>query len=102
MESRDKRRHAKESMIQIGDTVLVKQYKQNKLKTRFNKMPYIVLGRKGTKVTAEHSNHRITRNLSHFKRVNANVNSQYNSSTVILNMNVIMIIIMNSMLNKKM
>ena len=76
----DKRRHAKESTIQIGDTVLVKQYKQNKLTTRFNKTPYIVIDRKGTKVTAENSKHRITRNVSHFKRVNADANNQSYSS----------------------
>ena len=72
----DKRRHAKESTIQIGDTVLVKQYKENKLTTRFNKTPYIVIDRKGTKVTAENLKHRITRNVSHFKRVNADANNQ--------------------------
>ena len=70
----DKRRHAKESTIQVGDTVLVRQYKQNKLTTTFNKVPYIVVSRKGTKVTAENSKHKITRNVSHFKRVNAHVN----------------------------
>ena len=80
----------------------MKHYKQNKLTTRFNKTPYIAIDRKGTKVTTEHSKHRITRNVSHFQRVNSDVNSQYNSSTVNPNMNVIMIIIMNSMLNKKM
>ena len=70
----DKKRHAKESTIQVGDTVLVRQYKQNKLTTTFNKVPYIVVSRKGTKVTAENSKHKITRNVSHFKRVNAHVN----------------------------
>ena len=76
----DKRRHAKESTIQIGDTVLVKQYKQNKLTTRFNKTPYFVIDRKGMKVTVENSKHRITRKVSHFKRVNADVNSQSHCS----------------------
>ena len=76
----DKRRNAKESTIEIGDTVLVKQTKQNKLTTRFNKTPYTVINRKGTKVTAENSKHRITRNVSHFKRVNASVNRQPDSS----------------------
>jgi len=33
-------------------------------------MPHIVVCRKGTKVTAENAKHRITRNVSHFKRVN--------------------------------
>ena len=76
----DKHRHAKESNIKIGDTVLVKQYKKNKLTSRFNKMPYIVVCRKGTKVTAENAKHRITRNVSHFKRVNTYVNRQHHCS----------------------
>ena len=76
----DKRRNAKESTIEIGDTVLVKQIKQNKLTTRFNKTPYTVINRKGTKVIAENSKHRITRNVSHLKRVNASVNRQPDSS----------------------
>ncbi len=67
----DKRRNAKESEIKVGDTVLVKQQKQNKLTTRFSKTPYVVVSRTGTKVTAENANHRITRNVSHFKRINA-------------------------------
>ena len=72
----DKRRHAKKSTIEIGDTLLVKQIKQNKLTTRFNKTPYTVINRKVTKVTAENSKHCITRFVSHFKRVNASVNRQ--------------------------
>ena len=58
----------------------MKQMKQNKLTTRFNKTPYVVINRKGTKVTTENSKHRITRNVSHFKRVNASVNCQADSS----------------------
>lgn len=73
----DKRRHAKKSTIKIGDTLLVRQIKQNKLTTRFNKMPCVVINRKCTKVTAENSKHRITRNVSHFKRINAYVNRQH-------------------------
>ena len=59
-----KRRHAKERTIQISDTALVRQYKQKKLITRFNKTP-----RKGTKVTTENSKQRITSDESHFKVV---------------------------------
>eukprot|EP00794_Sanderia_malayensis_P005113 gene5112-biopygen4171 len=66
----DRRRHAKESSITIGDSVLVKQMKKNKLTSRFNKTPYIVIERKGTQVTAENATHQITRNVSHFKKVN--------------------------------
>ena len=65
----DKRRNAKESDIKVGDTVLVKQIRKNKLYSRFNKTPYIVIERKGTTITAENANkRRITRNVSHFKK----------------------------------
>ena len=43
-------------------------------------MPYIVIDRKRVKVTAENSKHRITRNVSHFKRANADISSQYHCS----------------------
>ena len=66
----DQRRHAKESPIKIGDTVLVKQKRNNKLSSRFNKTPYMVVDRRGTQVIAENNQkHRVTRNISHFKRI---------------------------------
>eukprot|EP00795_Rhopilema_esculentum_P009696 gene9696-18159_t len=49
----DKKRHAKESDIAIGDTVLVKQQYKNKFSSRFDKAPYKVIQRKGTMITAE-------------------------------------------------
>ena len=65
----DKKRHARPSDIAVGDTVLVKQDKKNKLSTRFNTTPYIVISRQGSKVTAENDTHCITRNVSSFKRL---------------------------------
>ena len=69
-ENTDRAQRAKASGIDIGDTVLVKQPKQNKLSTNFNPDPYIVIERKGTMLTAynEGKDHTITRNISHFKR----------------------------------
>ena len=65
----DNRRNAKESSIKVGDTVLVKQKRQNKLTSRFNKTPYVVIQRKGTQVIAENNQkHRVKRNVSHFKK----------------------------------
>eukprot|EP00795_Rhopilema_esculentum_P012136 gene12136-2740_t len=64
----DKKRHAKESDIAIGDTVLVKQQYKNKFSSRFDKAPYKVIQRKGTMITAENKTRRITRNVSHFKK----------------------------------
>ncbi|XP_065067305.1 uncharacterized protein K02A2.6-like [Rhopilema esculentum] len=70
----NQRRNAKESSIAVGDTVLVKQQRRNKITSRFNKTPYLVVERKGTQVTAENSQkHRVTRNVSHFKRFNNSV-----------------------------
>ena len=65
----DRRRQARESEIKVGDHVLVKQDRKNKFSSRFNNVPYVVISRKGTKVTAENANkHQILRNVSHFKR----------------------------------
>eukprot|EP00795_Rhopilema_esculentum_P003255 gene3255-biopygen1481 len=78
----DKKRHAKESDIAIGDTVLVKQQYKNKFSSRFDKAPYKVIQRKGTMITAENKTRRITRNVSHFKKFPARVD-QHEGSTVI-------------------
>ena len=72
----DKRRHARESDISVGDTVLVKQQYKNKFTSRFDKTPYTVILRKGTMITAENDTRRITRNVSHFKKFNARVDRQ--------------------------
>ena len=39
----DIERHAKETHIKVGDIVLLKQPKENKLSTRFNPKPYQVV-----------------------------------------------------------
>ena len=65
----DRKRHTKSRKIQIGDQVLVKQRKRNKLSANFDIVPYLVTNVKGTMITA-HSptiNKMITRNISHFK-----------------------------------
>ena len=48
----DKRNHAKNINLQIGDYVLVRQQKKNKLSTPFGKTPYRVTEIKGTMITA--------------------------------------------------
>ena len=66
----DQRRKAKYSPISVGDCVLVKQEKRNKLSTRFSTTPYTVISRTGTKITARNSqNYTLTRNVSHFKKI---------------------------------
>ena len=70
-EYHDKRTKAKERTFNIGDTVLVKQQKKNKLSARFNPNIYTVKHVKGTMITATSGTHSITRNVSFFKHFNA-------------------------------
>ncbi|MCG8432279.1 MAG: hypothetical protein MJA29_14065, partial [Candidatus Omnitrophica bacterium] len=66
----DEKRHARDCGISEGDAVLVRQRKQNKLSTPFNPHPLRVTTRNGNMVTAERPcGQRITRNVTHFKRV---------------------------------
>ena len=54
----------------MGDYVLVRQDKQNKLTPNFNKTPYVVTHKTHSRVTARNSNgHTITRNVSQFKQI---------------------------------
>ena len=49
----DTRKHAKERNINIGDRVLVKQQKKNKITPKFEPHPYRVVDKNDTMVTAE-------------------------------------------------
>ena len=67
----DKRSHAKNINLQIGDYVLVRLQKKNKLSTPFGKTPYRVTEIKGTIITATLnsevlSEHQIGVNLHYF------------------------------------
>ena len=48
----DKKRKARNSNLNTGDTILVRQRKQNKLSTHFDPKPWEVVMKKGTMVTA--------------------------------------------------
>ena len=65
----DKRSRAKESTIKVGDSVLVRQARENKLASKFKPNPYRVIKMKGTRVTVERHGHFITRNISHYKKL---------------------------------
>ncbi|KAI8514170.1 hypothetical protein Bbelb_084940 [Branchiostoma belcheri] len=65
----DRKRKAKENNIDIGDTVLVSQRKQNKLTPPYDPKPHRVIGKKNTMITAENNGRRITRNATFFKKV---------------------------------
>lgn len=65
----NRRRHATNRTINIGDQVLVKKPKKNKLSTSFDVVPFIVTEIKGSMITVKalNSDRTLTRNISHFK-----------------------------------
>ena len=67
----DKNRNVRTSTLCVGDTVLVRQKKLNKLSTPFDPLPYTIVQMKGSMVTAKRdgTNKWITRNSSFFKKV---------------------------------
>ena len=66
----DRRRRTKPSDLKVGDFVLVKQDRQNKLTATFSETPYTVTERNNSRVTATNKQgHTVTRNVSHFKRI---------------------------------
>ncbi len=76
----DKRRDAKQLNFTVGDQVLVRQRKRNKLTSRFIPKPYEITDIKGTMITARRKDHQITRNCSHFKLFTGNSNSGFSQS----------------------
>ncbi|KAK7094703.1 hypothetical protein V1264_006216 [Littorina saxatilis] len=73
----DKRHHAKDYNIEPGDSVLVKQMKQNKLSTNFNPTPLLVTDTKGSMITAQKPDgSTVTRNSSLFRRLPPSVTPQ--------------------------
>ena len=67
----DRRRHAKQSDLQVGDTVLVRQPRRNKLSTPYDARPLEIITRSGSMITAQRGDYTITRNASFFKRFDA-------------------------------
>ena len=65
----DKRNRAAESMLRIGDLVLLKQKEKNKLNLPWDPMPYRVSSLKGSRVAAHRRGAQVTRNSSYFKRI---------------------------------
>ena len=65
------KRRLKESLLNVGDRVLVKQTRQNKLSPMFKPYPYRMIGQNGTMLTAKHvsTNHENNRNQTHFKSI---------------------------------
>ena len=65
----DQKKKAKYSDIKDGDTVICLRKKFNKLTPRFSPEMLVVTERAGPKVVAESQDKRITRNISHFKKI---------------------------------
>ena len=65
----------KECNIKVGDSVLVKQPRLNKLTTPFNPIRHTVMEKRGSMITAvsDATNKLITRNYSFFKKISPEV-----------------------------
>ena len=69
----DKCSHAKSTDLNVGDKVLVKQPKQNKMSTPFNPEPFEIKEKKGNMITAQNAERTATRNASFFKKLPSNM-----------------------------
>ncbi|VDI02757.1 Hypothetical predicted protein [Mytilus galloprovincialis] len=66
----EKKHSVKVPNFTVGDTVLVKQEKKDKLSTPYNPQPLTIKNKKGSMITATNEQQKdITRNSSHFKKV---------------------------------
>jgi len=59
--------------LNVGDKVLIKQPKQNKMSTPFKPEPFEITDKKGSMITAQNAEHTVTRNASSFKRLPSNI-----------------------------
>ena len=69
----DQKLGVRESNIKLGDTVLVKQPKANKLSTPFNPVPLVVEEKQGSMITASDGHKTVTCNSSMFKVVPSHI-----------------------------
>ena len=65
----DSKGYVKMSDIKVGDLVLVKQMKKNKITPPWDPVPYKVLKREGSKIVAAREGHKIMRHVNHFKMI---------------------------------
>eukprot|EP00795_Rhopilema_esculentum_P015552 gene15552-6817_t len=65
----DRKRGAKERKMSIGNLVLIRQRKRNKLTSKFAPKPFRIVRIKGTMITACRNGHYVTRNISFFKPI---------------------------------
>ena len=60
---------AKQADIRVGDTVLIRQRKENKWSTKFDPSPFRVVRRKGTMITVIRKGKYVSRNIVFFKKI---------------------------------
>ncbi|GFR80235.1 transposon Ty3-G Gag-Pol polyprotein [Elysia marginata] len=65
----DHTRKTQPHSLNVGDTVLIRQKKTNKLTPPYIPKPYRITDVKGSMVTAKRGTHRIVRNSSYFKQI---------------------------------
>ena len=68
----DTKHKATASKLLVGDLVLLKQRKRNKLSTNFELKPYIITKRKGNMVIIERNGKSYMRNVTFVKKVPSN------------------------------
>ena len=71
----EKYNHAKNTDLNVGDKVLIKQPKQNKMSTPFKPEPFEITDKKGSMVTAQNAEQAVTRNVSFFKKLPSNISA---------------------------
>ena len=69
----DRCSHAKNTDLSVGDKVLLKQPKQNKMSTPFKPEPLEIKDKKGSMITAQNAERTVTRNASFFKKLPSSV-----------------------------
>ena len=76
----DRCSHAKNTDLSVGDKVLLKQPKQNKMSTPFKPEPLEIKDKKGSMITAQNAERTVTRNASFFKKLPSSVPVQLTPS----------------------
>ena len=74
-ENADAKQRARPSQLKVGDTVLACQRKQNKFCIRFDPVPFKVVRKRGTMITASRNGKYITRNPSYFKVIDPSLDN---------------------------
>ena len=72
----DKKQHALEKHLQIGDRVLVKTPRVKKISSYYDPVLYRVTKIKENMVTATRPDRSVTRNITFFKKITANIHEQ--------------------------